>query len=426
MLIYIVKPGDTLTGIAREFGVSLSRLILDNGLSTTSQLVTGQALIIMRPSSVYTVKPGDTLESVAAANGTTVMKLLQNNPSLIFNRNLRAGTQLTLAFEGGNQRTIEVNGYAYPFIENSVLLRCLPYLTYLSIFSYGFADDGQLIPIDDNYLIQLAYEYKAAPIMVLTTIDENENFSPAKAKRLLNDIPYQNVVLDNIVATMKEKGYLGLDIDFEFINPEDADSYINFLRNASAKMNANGFKLSVALAPKTYAEQPGLLYEAHNYPVIGSIADTVFLMTYEWGYAFGPPMAVAPINQVRNVVNYAITEIPIEKLQLGIPNYGYDWTLPYMPGGMRALTIGNQEALRIAIRGKAEIQFDQTSMSPFFEYSRAGRNHIVWFEDVRSIQAKFDLADEFSLPGVGYWNLMRPFAQNWSFIASRYNVAKIV
>jgi len=146
-----------------------------------------------------------------------------------------------------------------------------------------------------------------------------------------------------------------------------------------------------------------------------------------WGYTYGPPMAVAPLNKVAEVLDYAVTEIPPEKILMGIPNYGYDWQLPFERGVTRATTIGNQQAIEIAARYGAEIQFDETAQSPYFEYfTRNGVKHVVWFEDIRSIQQKLDLADEFRLRGVGYWSIMRPFAQNWALISALYDVQKVV
>lgn len=137
-------------------------------------------------------------------------------------------------------------------------------------------------------------------------------------------------------------------------------------------------------------------------------------------YKYGPNMAVAPINMVRRVVDYAITEIPPEKIDLGIPNYGYDWPLPFIRGETVARTIGNVEAVQIAIRHGAVIQFDDTAQSPFFRYIEDGIEHEVWFEDVRSITAKFDLITEYNLRGAGYWQLMRWWRANWTLLASRF------
>ena len=302
----------------------------------------------------------------------------------------------------------------------------LPYLTYLAVFTYGFTESGTLIPASDAELIAAAYRFNTAPVLVFSSLDETGGFSTARASRLFSDPQLQDTVLSNLLEVMREKGYVGIDMDFEYIAPEDAEGYQAFLRRAVERLRPNGFTVSADLAPKITANQPGLLYEAHDYPAIGAIVDRVLLMTYEWGYTYGPPMAVAPINQVRNVVEYAVTEIPPAKIMMGIPNYGYDWTLPYEQGVTRAENIGNQGAVLRAARYGAEIQFGETAQSPFYEYYAGGRRHTVWFEDVRSVEAKLALADEYGLYGVGYWNIMRPFNQNWVFLAARYNIEKIV
>ena len=192
-------------------------------------------------------------------------------------------------------------------------------------------------------------------------------------------------------------------------------------------MHRRGFTVNVDLAPKTSAEQKGLLYEGHDYKAIGEIADTVLLMTYEWGYAYGPPMAVAPLPRVEQVVRYAVSEIPPEKIYMGIPNYGYDWRLPYRQGE-RAYSIGNEEALQIAAANNAVIQYDETAQSPYFEYTAETdyTNHIVWFEDIRSIQAKYGLIDKYGLRGGGYWNLRRSFMQGMIYPAYQYDIKKNV
>jgi len=148
-------------------------------------------------------------------------------------------------------------------------------------------------------------------------------------------------------------------------------------------------------------------------------------MTYEWGYTAGPPLPVAPINEVRRVLNYAVTAIPRSKILMGIPNYGYVWTLPYTPGS-RATTLSNVGAVDLAARVRAAIQFDQTAASPFFTYYEGGRQHIAWFEDARSIEAKLRLVNEYNLGGVSYWTIGRYFPQAWLVQDALYNVRKVV
>lgn len=104
--------------------------------------------------------------------------------------------------------------------------------------------------------------------------------------------------------------------------PEDADAYAAFVRSVRERLSPAGYTVFAALAPKTSAAQQGLLYEAHDYAALGSAADRALLMTYEWGYALSAPMAVAPINKVEQVVRFAVSQVPPDKLFMGIPNYG--------------------------------------------------------------------------------------------------------
>lgn len=427
MVIHTVQPGDTVWTLSQRYKTPPSRIISDNGITNPRNMAVGRALILLPPEVTYTVQPGDTLASISAKFSIPEIELLQYNPDLITAPYLRAGQTIVIQFQAGKRREVTINGYAYPYIRRDVLRRTLPYLTTLTIFGYGFTEDGSLIEIDDEAMIRLAYQYRTAPVMLLSSITEDGNFSGERASLLFHDRRLQDKVLDNILAVMREKGYMGLDVDFEYIRPEDGEAFLSFLENVVERMHEAGYFVNTDLAPKTSAAQAGLLYESHNYAAIGAISDTVLLMTYEWGYTYGPPMAVAPLDKVRQVVEYGVTEIPPDKILMGLPNYGYDWILPFERGITRATSIGNQYAVEIAERYGSEIQFDQTAQSPYFDYwDREGRKHIVWFEDVRSIEKKFDLMDEFSLLGGGYWNIMRPFAQNWAFVSARYHIRKLL
>lgn len=132
-------------------------------------------------------------------------------------------------------------------------------------------------------------------------------------------------------------------------------------------------------------------------------------------------MAVAPINNVREVVDFAVTQIPPEKITIGIPNYGYDWTLPYVKGS-KATSLSNVKAVELAASVSAAIEYDETSQAPFFNYYKGGVRHVVWFEDARSIKAKLALINEYKLRGGSWWNIMNFFPQNWLVVNSLYEI----
>lgn len=423
MDIYVVRQGDTLYKISSRAGVSMTRLITDNGLTDPSRLVVGQTLVIRRPRQVYTVRPGDTLYSISRKTGVSVRQLWRNNPALEGGSTIWPGQTLALAYEDTPDLPIWVNAYAYPFIDKGLLQRTLPFLSYLTPFTYGITEQGGLVVPDDEPLLRAAHAAGTAALMHLSTLTQEGGFSNELAHLVLNDRPVQDALVSSLTAMLAEKGYQGLDVDFEYVFPEDGPAYAEFIGRLRGELAPLGLPVIVALAPKTSAGQRGLLYEAHDYAALGAAADQVFLMTYEWGYTYSEPMAVAPLPNVRQVAEYALTEMPAEKIWLGIPNYGYDWPLPVDLGVTRATSVSNQYAVELARKYSAEIQYDERAQAPWFRYrDENGTRHEVWFEDARSIQAKLGLVKEYGLSGAGYWNLMRPFPQNWPVLNSAFLV----
>lgn len=427
MIIHVVQPGDTIYTIARQYNVSPQEIITDNELENPNELVVGQTLVILVPELVYTVQSGDTLESIAQRYGTTVIELLQYNPQIEYADAIFPGEQLIISLSEEKRGPISVIGYAYPHVDRTVLMKTLPYLTYLTIFTYGITSEGELIGIDDEELINTAREYGVAPLMLISTLTEEGTFSNELAHTILNNQEIQNNLIDNILRNLEKKHYYGLDIDFEYVLPEDRENFVDFVQNVRNRLEQEGYPVLTALAPKVSSNQQGLLYEAHDYHALGEASDKVLLMTYEWGYTYGPAMAVAPVNRVREVLDYAVTEIPREKIYMGIPNYGYDFTLPYVQGVSRANSVSNVGAVQLAEQVGAPIHYDEVAQSPFFiYYDDQGRQHQVWFEDARSIEAKLDLFSEYGFEGVGYWNIMRYFPQNWLVLSSLYDIEKVL
>ena len=278
-----------------------------------------------------------------------------------------------------------------------------------------------------DWLLAAAGQYRTAALMHLSTLTEEGRFDNARSTLILEDADAQDALVQSILETVQARHYFGLDVDFEYVLPEQREAYAAFITRLREALNPLGCPVVVALAPKTSAAQRGLLYEAHDYALLSAAANAVFLMTYEWGYAYGPPMAVAPLGQVRAVLDYALTAVAPEKIFVGIPLYGYDWPLPFVSGKTRAESLSPVQAVERALRHDIAIQYDAAAQAPYYHYTdRGGREHAVWFEDARSIEAKLRLADEYHLQGVGYWNLTRPFPQNWAVLASLFDIETLL
>ena len=381
---------------------------------------------------IYVVRTGDNVDEIASQLGADVQDIIFDN-QLVYPYRLAVGQALVIRTGDGrereelqNKRRIDSGGYAYPFISPWVLDQTLPHLTELSIFSYGFTQRGELVPpfMDESWMISEADLYRVRPMLTLTPLGEDGHFNNILITGLVNNMETQERLIWNLGLTVTEKGYSGVNVDFEYIQPEDRDGFSAFVERLTRVMNQFGYRVSVALAPKTSRNQQGLLYEGIDYKALGEAANEVFVMAYEWGYTYGPPMAVAPLNMVRRVLDYALTEIPANKIILGMPNYGYDWPLPYERGTTKAKTMGNIEAVQLAIGYGVPIQFDETAQSPYFRYWQYGIQHEVWFEDPRSVQAKLNLVKEYGLKGAGYWQLMQLFRASWLLMEDQFIINK--
>ncbi len=413
MYIYVVRQGDTLAALSARLEVPQSVLALANGLREPYSLTPGQALLILNGARTYTVQSGDTVYSIAARFGLTLNRLWQMNPTLAGGVQLYPGQTLVVYLPPTGNPPIITTGYAYPFINEELLRATLPYLDFLAIFSYGFRADGSLVPLDDTRLLTLANEYGISPMLVLTSIGDAGRFSSAAVASMLASTDVQTNLIGNIVNIARQKGYAAVNSDLEYIPGQYRDAYSEFIRNLADALHNVGIELTVSLAPKTSDTQQGLLYEGMDYAALGAAADRVLLMTYEWGYTYSEPRAVAPINSVTAVVDYALSVIPADKIDLGVPNYGYDWNIPWVEG-TAARSLGNIAAQELAIDRGAPIQFDENSQSPFFRYTAEDNSrHEVWFEDARSVAAKLELLRSRSLGGVGVWQIMRWFPPLW-------------
>lgn len=238
---------------------------------------------------IYVVEQGDTVDSIAAATGISIEMLNYDN-QIAYPYRLAVGQALYIddGVAMADRRDLHVSGYAYPYIEALTLADTLQWLTAIHVFSYGFTLEGDLVPpqADDGRVIAAAREARVRPVLTLTPFGADGRFNNNLVTALVQNLDIQRKVIWELGVIMREKGYEGLDIDFEFVQADDREDFAAFVALTTQVMNAFGFPVTVALAPKTSRDQPGLLYEGVDYRLLGEAANRVLLMTYEWGYTF--------------------------------------------------------------------------------------------------------------------------------------------
>lgn len=425
MEIYVVKRGDTLSSVAEQFNVPADEIRTLNGIKQNRGLAIGEALLLPLVGRNYTVQAGDSLYKIANSNGLTVNEIARVN-NISPDAQLQIGEKLYIPprkkLYKDTAAYIQPTSTTYKESIVQDMRTAAPSLTYSAIFAFEISTNGQLNPPPLDPILSIARENQVVSMLVVNNIRDG-NFSSSLASRVVHDQAFQDTVIDSIFENARQYRLADIHIDFENIEANDKEAYNQFLRNIKARL-PQGYTLSVTLVPKTSRNQSGKTYTAHDYQAQGQIADFVIIMTYDWGWQGGPPMAVSPINEVERVIDYALTEMSANKIMMGQNLYGFDWKIPFQQG-TNAKALSATAAVELAVRWGAEIKYDNKAQAPYFRYTdENGQNHEVWFEDARSIQAKFDLIRRKFLRGIAYWKLGLPFPQNWALLTNNFRINK--
>jgi len=260
-------------------------------------------------------------------------------------------------------------------------------------------------------------------LQVLPTVTETLNAPQMRA--LLASSTSRTALRTSIVALVANNGYDGIDLDFEAMNfggtsgdkAAIASSFVTFLTELNAALDAQGKMLSLAVGPRTSATDPN--WAVFDYAGIGARVDRFRIMTYDFHYRGGDPGAVAPLPWVDSVVKYAVTVVPHGRVQVGVPLYGYDWPtdgLHHRRGTATSLsTYEVTEAPRTGVG--ATRRYSSVDAAPYFTYTDgAGTVHEVWYNDEQSTRAKMTLVGKYGLKGLVFWHVSGEDARQWPAI----------
>lgn len=298
MQIHTVVQGDTLRSIAEKYGTTVRELLHFNELETQDVLVPGLHLLVPGTTQLvqpYNVRQGDTIESIARKIGIS-NEVLANWTGLEganAAKNLTPGTTLYLPKPLTAKKSIEVNGYLLPTGTDSdaSILQDVSLMTYLSIFSYQARADGTLVAPSDKQALKAAKQYRIAPLMTVTNFDGN-NFNTELAHTILANASIRRRLIETILKTLSNNGFRGVNVDFEHMRPGDRALYNQFIQELGDSVRAKNFSISIAMGPKTSDDPQASWMGAFDYRTLGSEVDFLMLMTYEWGWVGGPPMAI--------------------------------------------------------------------------------------------------------------------------------------
>lgn len=271
----------------------------------------------------------------------------------------------------------------------------------------GLGNITGTVPSDQ---LSLAGSMGVTPLVLV-----GNNFDGAIGKTLLESPANRQAFITNLISLMKSNGYKGVNIDLEGLYTADRSYYTAFIGEVYAALKPLGYTVSTSVPAKTSDSPYNTWAYPYDYAALAPNVDMLILMTYDEHYPGGSPGSIASIGWVTNVINYASSVVPKEKIMMGTAAYGYDWST----NGTKGLSVNG--CLSLASTYGAVIQWDSASQSPWFTYTdSSGVAHTVWFENAQSLGYKLDLANQRGVAGIAIWRLGLENADYWSMIRSKF------
>ncbi|HKM00400.1 MAG TPA: LysM peptidoglycan-binding domain-containing protein, partial [Mobilitalea sp.] len=396
-----------------------------NDIIHPDRLVVGETIVVRIPEITYIIQEGDTLEGIAETYGIAISELLRNNLFLSDIDYIYPGETIVISYVGDKIRAISTNSYTFPFIDLKVLRKTLPFLTYLTVFSYKATAKGEIIGIDDTAIIQEAKAFGVAPIMMVEALAQSIEEEIDTLHSILSSHEIHEKFFDNLLSILQLKGYSGVDINTPYIYPGDRILYDEFLIELANRVSAAGFIIFYTFSIRIFQLLTGTIFNEFDYSGIGDNAEGITLISFDFGYSEGIPPGTISLDTFRRFFDYASGLLPPDKIFLGLSTIGYVWKYPYIPAVSRGMALNYNSAIDIAYNNNVDISFDETTNIAYFQFV-TNDEYIVRFWDARSMDTFIKLVPEFGLKGINIWNIMNWFPQLWLVVSSQYDIIKVL
>ncbi len=239
---------------------------------------------------------------------------------------------------------------------------------------------------------------------------QNANMDSKVSNLLISKQNAINCFIKEILIFLENEGYKEVCIDIEGVKYKNKIQYTEFIKKVADAFQQEGYSLSVVIPAKSENNQDSTWSGAYDYSSLGKIANKVIIMAYDFHWPGGPPGPIAPLSWVQDVIDYAIIEIPLEKLYLGLGLYGYDWVIN---SEQKTRGLVFKQIQDISLKYNVKVEWDQESQSPYLRYKENSIEHEVWFENKESISKKIRLIEEFQLKGVVFWRVGQEDPDVW-------------
>lgn len=291
------------------------------------------------------------------------------------------------------------------------LQRAARALTTVIPFSLHVDGAGRLNGSVNQSVLRLA---RANGLKVLALVHNagNGRFDPGSVHVFLRNAEARKRFINGLYNLLVQNGLDGVNLDLENVPAADRPYYTTLVRDLAMRLRPRHFLVTASLPAKAAEDWTSRWTGAYDYRALAPYLDQVVLMAYDEHVAGGDPGPVASLQWVESVVRYAVTVFPRQKIVLGLPAYGYSWS----SRGDRALSF--KQVSTVLRQNGASPAWDYRAQVPYFQYTKSGARHLVWYENSRSAAAKAALARRYGLRGVAVWRLGYEDPALWQTVAS--------
>lgn len=249
---------------------------------------------------------------------------------------------------------------------------------------------------DHDNVVKFAHQNNVSVLLMVNNAKQQQDSAPIHT--ILSNPSLRTKAITNLETYIKKYNLDGINIDFEMVDAGDRDNLSAFMQELSTRLKPQGYIISIDVFPKQ--DESNDVSIAYDYAQLAQYADKIMIMTYDNHGTWSAAGPIADIHWVENNLKYALKFIPKNKLYLGLPSYGYDWSSK----GVESLEYG--PIMNLVDQFNSSIVWDEASESPHFDYTGAdGISHQVWYENKESLKYKLDLVNKYDIAGAALWKL---------------------
>jgi spore germination protein YaaH len=284
-------------------------------------------------------------------------------------------------------------------------------ITHLSPSWFGMRSDLSIGGTADPLVVQFARRHGIS----LHPLLHNDQYDPVVAESILQTPQKRQAAARSIASLVLQHSFDGINLDFEGTFGADREQYADLVQRTTALLRSEGKRVTVDVVPRLAPSAPHAVNAwsaPYDYARLGAACDAVMLMDYD--YSVEQPGPVSPLWWVRQTIAYARTQIPPQKLIVGFPLYGRQWSTTNGTKSMTSLT--QVEAQQLLAWSGAHVARPAHDGTPRFSWQEGATSYIVHYDDSQSLAAKLAAVDQ-TMPGVAFWRLGREEPSQWQVLA---------